>query len=189
MTYELLNGTLNVIRFPVEDRARPTIELMRDLRPDPRVVLYNAEVFGFDPPPVTLQSDVDRETASHIATETPAGERTSAMFLDGLLDPVVSRAVTLAREAAKAQREATDAHNRAAHATVAESVEAEWLQQRATAAAIRVTEFGLMAHLAADEAEGVARAVKLAREGTPWTPRNRAEEGDDWMMPVAPRSA
>ena len=37
MTYEVLDGTLNVIRFPVEERARPTIELMRDIRPDVRV--------------------------------------------------------------------------------------------------------------------------------------------------------
>jgi len=36
-TFELLDGMTNVVRFPVEQRARPTIELLRDIRPDLRV--------------------------------------------------------------------------------------------------------------------------------------------------------
>ncbi len=38
MRVEVLPGMTNVVRFPVERRARPTLELLREIAPDVRVV-------------------------------------------------------------------------------------------------------------------------------------------------------
>jgi hypothetical protein len=50
MRIELLPGLTNVIRFPVERRARPTLDLLREIAPDPREVGNVAEAFGLDNP-------------------------------------------------------------------------------------------------------------------------------------------
>jgi hypothetical protein len=55
MRIELLSGETNVLRFPVEQRARPTLELLRDLAPDVREVLAVAEAYGLDMPVNDLQ--------------------------------------------------------------------------------------------------------------------------------------
>ena len=90
MTYEVLDGTTNVVRFPIEERARPSIELMRDIRPDVRVLLANAETFGFEAPSPVLRSLADRETACHIETSMSQGELPSAEFVADLVEPLVS---------------------------------------------------------------------------------------------------
>lgn len=105
MTYELLDGTLNVIRFPVEERVRPTIELMRDIRPDLRVLLANAEAFGFEQPITVLRELADRETACHIEVSLSQGELLSAERATELLEPSFCRAVTASRDAIKASRD------------------------------------------------------------------------------------
>jgi hypothetical protein len=45
MRPDMLPGTPNVVRFPVERRARPTLDLMREIAPDVREVPAIAEVF------------------------------------------------------------------------------------------------------------------------------------------------
>ena len=177
--FELLDGMTNVVRFPVEQRARPTIELLRDIRPDLRVLLANADSFGFEPPSSMLQADADRETAAYIETETPRGARPSAAFLGSLVQQVVARAVTAAREAIAARAAATAAQQRAIVATEAGASAAEWLQDRAATAMVRAAELGLMAHGAAEQAEGVARAVQFARQGQPWMARSAAADDDE----------
>jgi hypothetical protein len=181
MTYDVLDGTANVFRFPVEMRARATIDLMRDIRPDVRRLLANAEAFGFEKPLATIREDADRETASHIEVHHPAGETPSARFAEELLEPLVRRAVTTARDAMQADRDTEVAQRRAAAAAVQGHADAEWLQQRADAAALRTVEMGLIAHIYAEQVEGAARAIRLAREGRAWTPRSAAAEDDEWL--------
>ena len=48
MNIELLPGLTNVIRFPLEERARPSCELLREIEPDIREVMSVAEAFGLD---------------------------------------------------------------------------------------------------------------------------------------------
>ena len=48
--YETMTLGSNVIRFPVELRAKPSIDLLIDVAPDSREVELIAEVFGFDAP-------------------------------------------------------------------------------------------------------------------------------------------
>ena len=91
MTYEVLDGTTNVVRFPIEERARPSIELMRDIRPDVRVLLANAETFGFEAPSPMLRSLADRETACHIEASMSQGELPSAEFVADLVELVAQR--------------------------------------------------------------------------------------------------
>ena len=47
MRVELLPGMTNVVRFPLEHRARRTLELLRGVAPDVREVLNVAEAFGW----------------------------------------------------------------------------------------------------------------------------------------------
>ena len=56
MRVELLPGMTNVVRFPVERRARPTLELLRGIAPDVREVLNLAEAFGMEMPLPDLRS-------------------------------------------------------------------------------------------------------------------------------------
>ena len=50
MRYETMSLGSNVIRFPVELRAKPSIDLLSEVAPDSREVELIAEAFGFEPP-------------------------------------------------------------------------------------------------------------------------------------------
>ena len=70
MRIELLPGMTNVVRFPVERRARATLELLRGIAPDVREVLSLAEAFGIEPPVHDLRERADacgfqRKAARH----------------------------------------------------------------------------------------------------------------------------
>ena len=69
MQIEMLPGTNNVVRFPVERRGRPTMELLREIAPDVREVLAIAETFELDVPLHDLRDRVDTETAQYILNQ------------------------------------------------------------------------------------------------------------------------
>ena len=48
MRYETMSLGGNVIRFPVELRAKPSIEVLMEIQPDVREVMLVAEAFGLD---------------------------------------------------------------------------------------------------------------------------------------------
>lgn len=80
MRIELLPGLTNGIRFPVERRARPTLELLRKTAPDPREVGSAIEAFGLDDPTMGLRDAVEpaRPTTFSIRCRTSradAGKR------------------------------------------------------------------------------------------------------------------
>ena len=56
-----------VVRFPMELRAEPSMDLIRAIEPDVREVLLVAECFGLEPPAPDLCGRVDEETARFIA--------------------------------------------------------------------------------------------------------------------------
>ena len=82
MSVELLSGMTNVVRFPVERRARPMLELLRGIAPDVREVLNVAEAFGMERPVPDLRERADVATAEHIAHQSrqaaPSGRGCSA---------------------------------------------------------------------------------------------------------------
>ena len=65
MSVKLLSGMTNVLRFPVERCARPTLELLRGMAPDVREVMNMAEAFGMERPPPDLRERADIATAEH----------------------------------------------------------------------------------------------------------------------------
>ena len=55
----------NVIRFPVERRARPTLELLREIAPDSRVVCLLVDELNLDCCPQAVRPAADRAMASN----------------------------------------------------------------------------------------------------------------------------
>jgi len=175
MRSELLPGEMNVLRFPVEQRARPSLELLRELAPDVREVLAVAEAYDLDIPVSDLRDRVDASTAEHILNQVPAGRPERAAMLAGMLDPVVEAAVRACRAAQDLAVGAAEARQRLL-GLEASKLWLEPLQERADALALRAADMMVAAHTRAEEAEGVARAVGLAGREEPWAPRDVAAD-------------
>ena len=178
MRIELLPGMTNVVRFPVERRAIPTLRLLREIAPDVREVLGLAEAFGMETPVHDLRARTDAATAEHIAANAPVAPAELEAFLDGLEDIAVRRAVLACREAHDASLAAADAQEVLLAAKTAGSFWIDPLQEKAEARTVQAATLLLAAHAAAEQAEGVARAVSLARHREHWTPRDVAAEMD-----------
>ncbi len=113
MRVELVAGTTNVVRFPLERRAAPTMELLRAITPDVREVLNIAESFGLMLSEENVRRVSDRAMAEYIEQHVrpePGTERRTT--LEALLAPMVVGAVTACREAADAAHAATEAQQR-----------------------------------------------------------------------------
>lgn len=174
MRIELLPGLTNVVRFPVERRARPTLDLLREIAPDPREVGSAIEAFGLDDPTIGLRDAVDANTADHIANhvQDELGERRQA-DLDALLEPVVQQAVTGCRDAHDAAVAAGEAQQVLLHAQTQGSAWLEPIEAKAERLTTLAVELLVEAHRQTEEAEGVARAVGIARRGETWKPLDR----------------
>ena len=179
MRVELLPGMTKVVRFPVERRARPTLELLRGIAPDVREVLNLAEAFGMEMPVPDLRERVDAATAEHGANQVPAGGAAREAMLCELLEPVVAGAIASCREAHDAWAAAAAAEETLRRARRTAYFRIEPLQERAVALAWRVAELMMIAHMGAEEAEGVARAVGLGRSGEAWRPRDEGREAEE----------
>lgn len=173
------SAATNILRFPVERRARPTLELMRELAPDVGDVLAVTDVFGDERSLTFLRDQADGDAARYLAARRVRGTRTSSDELDRLLNPMVAVAIAICwslRDAAAAtyaaRRALRDA--RTAGQEQLKSLCADADQRRREEVRLLV-----QAHARVEEAEGVARAVELARLGEVW-PR------DDWADNGAP---
>ena len=180
MRIELLPGLTNVIRFPVERRARPTLDLLREIAPDPREVGCAIEAFGLDDPTVGLRDAVDASTAEHILNQVPSepGEaRLSA--LDALLSPLLAQAITACREAHDAAVVAAEAQQQLLRAQTEGGFWLEPVEERANELTFLAVELLVDAHRSNEEAEGVARAVGFACRGETWAPIDRHGDIED----------
>ena len=171
MQIDLLPGTENVIRFPVEMREKPSMRLLFQLRPDARTLFMHAEGFGFELPRDGVRDCTDQATAEYIAGHLDADGRAPRQFLDELLEPLVVSAVDATRKAAVAAASAQEAQRRAVGAHVPDAQ-----RQRALEMMERPVRLGLEAHVLTEEAIGVERAVRFARKGEPWV--SRSDEAD-----------
>jgi hypothetical protein len=178
MRVELLPGMTNVVRFPVERRARPTLELLREIAPDVRKVLSLAEAFGIEPPVHDLRERADAATADYIAIQVPQDAPAREVMLAGLERPVVERAVAACRSAYDASLEASEAQQLLLAAQTTGRFWIDGLRERAEALTGRAATLLLTAHARAEEAEGVVRAVGLARRGARWAPRSVVDDMD-----------
>ena len=100
MADDLLPGTTNVVRFPVEERGRPTLDLMRLLAPDVRTLDMLASAYDLDLPMMDFRDRVDAEAAEHILNhlDSEPGARRRVQ-LRAMLEPLVATAVEAARSA------------------------------------------------------------------------------------------
>jgi hypothetical protein len=178
MRVEPLPGMTNVVRFPVERRARPTLALLRDIAPDVREVMNLAEVFGMEAPVPDLRERTDAATAEYILNQVPTSGPRRGAALNDLEVPVIERAVAACRAAHDASVEAAEAEQVLLRAQTAGRFWVEALRERAERLTERGARLLLEAHAWAEEAEGVARAVGLARRGEVWTSRDGAAEMD-----------
>lgn len=177
MRIELLPGLTNVIRFPVERRARPTLDLLREIAPDPREVGNVAEAFGLDYPVVGLRDAADAGTAEYIREHVPSepGEVRRAA-LQRVLEPLLTQAVAACREAHDAAVAASEVHQELVRAQTEGGYWVEPLETRAEELSGRAAELLVQAHLCSEEAEGAARAVRIAERGETWAPVDRDAE-------------
>ena len=177
MRLDMLAGTTNVVRFPVERRARPTLDLLREIAPDVREVPAIAEAFDLAAPVPDLRARADAETARYILEQFGGAGGVPAGALEALLDPVVAAAVAACRAARDQTDRTTEALRALRRAEVAGGFWLDPLRERADVEGRRMAELLIEAHARVEEAEGVARAVGLARRGEVWTPRDfRAEQ-------------
>ena len=188
MSVELLSGMTNVVRFPVERRARPTLELLRGIAPDVREVMNMAEAFGMERPLPELRERADIATAEHIANQMPAGGVERERLLGEMLDPIIAAAIASCRVAHDAWLEAAAAEEVLVRARQAGHFPGDALEERAAALARRAAERLLVAHTRTEEAEGVARAVGFARSGEAWQPRDVRREAEE-LFRFAPGAA
>lgn len=176
MLTELLQGQTNVFRFPTERRAPATLDLLYNLLPDVRDVMNVAEAFDLGLPGIELRDAVDAETAEYIlnSVTTERGER-RRQVLDDLLNPLLTDAVGACRLAQDKSAAANEIQLRLTQATK----RGDWtgsLEEHALIAAIAAAEALVAAHVKAEEAQGVARAVGLAKRGEMWIPRSAEAE-------------
>ena len=186
MHIELLPGLDNVIRFPVERRARPTLELLREIAPDSREVSLTAHAFGLEEPPHDLRHVVDRRTAEHILNVVPSepGEVRTAM-LKGMLEPLVLAAIEACRVSHDTSCDLVATQERLLTAESSGSLWTAKLGERADALSVRSAKLLIEAHLRYEEVEGAARAVQGALRGEPWTPYD-PREASEWLASAGP---
>ncbi len=182
MNIELLPGLTNVVRFPVELRLAPSMELIQGIEPDVREVLSVAESFFLAVPDPDLRDQVDAHAAEYIAEHVlPLALAERGPALEELLRPIVAQAVDTCRKAHQAGKRSVEAQHRLLQAQTAGSSWLEPLEQAADGLLQEAAELLLLAHQRCQEAHGVNRAVGLARRGELWTPASPAA-ATDWLI-------
>jgi hypothetical protein len=170
-------GMTNVVRFPLERRVEPSLELLVSIAPDSREVDLVAEAFDLDHRLGDTRHEADRAMAVHILNNVapePGARRRAE--LDELLRPLIARAVEACRLAHRAVEKARVANERLVRAQAEGGYWIEPLEERATAATNEAARLLIEAHIASEEAQGAARAVSLAKQGEPWEPFDMKKE-------------
>ncbi|CAN2536493.1 hypothetical+protein [Methylocapsa aurea] len=171
MRIELTPGMTNVVRFPIERRAKPSMELVRDIAPDSREVSLVIESFGFDDDIDGIRDAADQDMADDIAQKGARLSSTQRQAeLDRLLQPIVERAVSLCRDAHDASLAAVKAQRQVVEA---QSEGGYWLtplSEQASAQTFYAARLLVDAHVACQRAAGASRAIEIAKRGETWAP-------------------
>ncbi|MBG0808073.1 hypothetical protein IY145_01405 [Methylosinus sp. H3A] len=169
MRIELTPGMTNVVRFPIERRAKPSMELVRDIAPDSREVSLVIESFGFDDDIDGIRDAADQDMADDIAQKGARLSSTQRQAeLDRLLQPIVERAVSLCRDAHDASLAAVKAQRQVVEA---QSEGGYWLtplSEQASARTFYAARLLVDAHVACQRAAGASRAIEIAKRGETW---------------------
>lgn len=167
----------NVIRFPVELRAKPSIDLLLDIAPDSREVELIAEAFGFEAPDPDARSEADHAMAETIAKmDLPADPKARRDALNGVLKPIVEGAVAACAEARQAALRSDEAGEKLARAQMEGGYWLAPLERAADHWSVESARLQLVAHASAQAAHGAGRAIEMAKRGEPWRPSNVEED-------------
>jgi len=180
---EMLPGLDNVVRFPIELRVAPSMEVLYEIEPDCREVFQIAESFKLELPDPDLANQVDAETAIYIAEQilplTPSEQRAA---LGELLDPVVKRAVHACRFMDRVSKQSVQAELALLQAqTDGGRYHLPSLEEKANALSNQAAELLILAYARCREAHGAHRAVSMAQRGETWTPYS-AKETTEWLI-------
>jgi hypothetical protein len=179
MRYETITLGSNVIRFPIELRAKPSIELLIEVAPDSREVELIAEAFGLDAPDPEGRCNADRAMAEAIAkTDLPIDPKERRAALNAMLKPLVDRAVAACAEARQTALRSDEAGAKLASAQMEGGYWLKPLEDAANRWAVESGRLQLVAHAAAESAHGAGRAIAFARRNEPWRPSNVKEDVD-----------
>lgn len=190
MNIELLPGLTNVIRFPVEQRARPSYELLMEIEPDIREVMNVAEAFALGSYDPNLRDATDRETALYLAEQVlPVAGPGLSKILNDLLMPVVERAVAACRAAHDSSVRTVAAQQQLHEAKLGGSSWLEPLEERAEASTLATAELLVAASARCQEVHGMKRAIGFARKGEPWVPYDPQADALEWLDEVVRRRA
>ncbi len=183
MNVEMLPGLDNVVRFPIELRVAPSMEVIYEIEPDCREVFQVAESFKLELPDPDLANQVDAETAIYIAEQirplTPAEQKAA---LGELLDPVVRRAVHACRFMDRVSKQSVQAELALLQAqTEGGCYHLPSLEEKANALSNQAAELLILAYARCREAHGAYRAISMAQRGETWTPYS-AKETTEWLI-------
>ena len=177
-----------MIRFPVEQVARPTYDLLAEIEPDIREVLATADAVGLGACNPYLQDATDAETARYLAEQVlPVAGPDLNGVLDELLAPAVAGAVAACRDAHTASIKTVEVQHQLHAAMLMGSSRVEELKERATAQTFDSAKLLVAASERCQEVRGMKRALDLARKGEPWTPYDRQADTGDWLDKVVRR--
>ena len=196
MRFEVLSLGSNVIRFPIELRAKPSLDLLIDIAPDSREIALVAEAFGLPEPDPEGRDKADRAMAETIArTALPPDPGARRAALDALLKPFVERAVAVCAESRQAALRSDEAGEKVANAQIEGGYWLEPLEAIANSRAIKAAERQIAAYVASQAAQGATGAFAFANRGEPWRPLVLHEEaealffGAAYASPSGTRSA
>jgi hypothetical protein len=179
MRYETLTLGGNVIRFPVELRAKPSIDLLVDVAPDSREVELIAEAFGFDAPDLEGRAKADRamaERVAEMAIDLPVDREERRAALNAILKPIVDRAVAACAEARQASLRSDADNEKFAKAQMEGGYWLAPLKEAADYWAIEAARLKIVAHEAAQMAHGAGRAIDFAKRAEAWRPSNAEDD-------------
>jgi hypothetical protein len=179
MRYETLTLGGNVIRFPVELRAKPSIDLLVDVAPDSREVELIAEAFGFAAPDPAGRAKADRAMAERIAAmDLPVDREQRRAALNAILTPFVDHAVAACAQARQASLRSDSDNEKLAKAQVEGGYWLEPLKEASDYWAVEAARLQIVAHEAAQAAYGAGRAIEFAKRGEAWRPSSVDEDVD-----------
>jgi hypothetical protein len=183
---EMLPGLTNVIRFPVEQRARPSYALLTEIEPDIREVMNVAEAYGLEGVDPSLKDATDQETARYLADQVlPIAGPGLNTVLDRMLAPAVERAIEACRATHASSVRTVVAQQKLHGAKLGGSSWLEPLEERADTSTRETAELLVAASARCQEVRGMKRAIDLARKGEPWTPYDPQADAQNWLDEVA----
>ncbi len=166
----------NVIRFPVEERQRATLELLAEIQPRIDVLDFEAERHGLEAPDPGLRDRVDAEMAEYIAERVPLlpFERRRALLRE-LLATKVQAAVKVSWEWRRAEEQVAELSEVLGRISEDHFMYGAHLMKVLSArrAAVLVA---LEAYRLATEAWGANRAIGYALRSERWKPRDADAE-------------